>query len=77
MNEKTIINYFSVIKDTYNLDDNITFHSLRHSFATNYLKHGGNLLQLQYMLGHKNISTTTIYIHLAFDFKDFNGIKYV
>ena len=77
MNSKTIINYFSVIKDLYHLDDKITFHSLRHSFATNYLINGGNLLQLQSMLGHANINTTTIYIHLSFNFNDFNGIKYV
>ncbi len=80
MNANTIINYFTVIKDLYKLDDNISFHSLRHSFATNYLKDGGNLLQLQYMLGHKSLSTTVIYIHLAFgnsDFGEFNGVKYV
>lgn len=68
MNNKTIINYFSVIKDLYNLDNNISFHSLRHSFATNYLTHGGNLLQLQSMLGHSNLNTTTIYLHLSYDF---------
>lgn len=77
MNEKTIINYFSVIKDLYHLDNNISFHSLRHSFATNYLKHGGNLLQLQSMLGHTNLNTTTIYLHLSFNFNDLGGIKYV
>ena len=77
MNDKTIINYFSVIKDLYNLDNNITFHSLRHSFATNYLKLGGNFLQLQSMLGHNNLNTTTIYLHLSHNFNDFNGDKYV
>lgn len=77
MNEKTIINYFSVLKDTYNLDNNISFHSLRHSFATNYLKNGGNLLQLQSMLGHTNLNTTTIYLHLSFNYNDLGGFKYV
>ena len=77
MNEKTIINYFSVIKDLYNLHDNISFHSLRHSFATNYLIHGGSLLQLQSMLGHTNINTTTIYLHLSQNFNEFEVSKYV
>ena len=77
MNNKTIINYFSVLKDLYNLDNNISFHSLRHSFATNYLKMGGNLLQLQSMLGHTNLNTTTIYLHLSFNFNDLDGVKYV
>lgn len=77
MNEKTIINYFSVIKDLYGLQDNISFHSLRHSFATNYLIHGGSLLTLQAMLGHTNINTTTIYLHLSQNFDEFEISKYV
>ena len=77
MNCKSIINYFSTIKDEYNLDENITFHSLRHSFATYYLANGGSLLVLQSMLGHENINSTTIYIHLSQNFNDLEGIKYV
>lgn len=77
LNEKTIINYFTSLKEKYNLGDNITFHSLRHSFATYYLMNGGNLLTLQSMLGHKNIATTTIYVHLSQNFNHLEGIKYV
>ena len=77
MNSKTIINYFSVIKDIYNLDRNISFHSLRHAFATYYLKNNGSLLSLQSMLGHTNLNTTTIYLHLSQNFNNLEGIKYV
>ncbi len=77
MNCKTIINYFSVIKDSYNLNDNISFHSLRHSFATYYLMNGGSLLTLQSMLGHADLNTTTIYLHLSHNFNELEGIKYV
>lgn len=77
LNSKTIINYFSVIKDEYKLDSNISFHSLRHSFATYYLKSGGNLLALQSMLGHTNLNTTTIYLHLSQNFNEISGVKYV
>ena len=77
MNPKTIINYFSVIKEEYNLNSNLTFHSLRHSFATYYLANGGSLLALQSMLGHTNLNTTTIYIHLSQNFNSLEGIKYV
>jgi len=38
---------------------------LRHTFATLYLRHGGNILMLQDIMGHENIKTTTIYLHLA------------
>ena len=77
MNEKTIINYFSVIKDEFNLNSNISFHSLRHSFATYFLANGGSLLVLQSMLGHTNLNTTTIYLHLSKNFNQLEGIKYV
>ena len=77
MNSKTIINYFNFIKDNYNLDERITFHSLRHSFATYYLKNGGSLLTLQSMLGHKSLNATTIYLHLSQNFNELEGIKYV
>lgn len=77
MNSKTIINYFSVIKYEYNLSNNISFHSLRHSFATYYLMNDGNLLTLQSMLGHKSLNSTTIYLHLSQNFNCLEGIKYV
>lgn len=77
MNSKTIINYFSVLKYNHNLDENITFHSLRHSFATYYLSNGGSLLALNSMLGHTHLNTTTIYLHLSQNFNQLEGIKYV
>lgn len=77
MNCKTIINYFSNLKSNYNLPKNISFHSLRHSFATYFLTNGGSLLVLQSMLGHKNLSSTIIYVHLSQNFNELEGIKYV
>lgn len=40
------------------------FHILRHTFATNYLRAGGDLARLKRILGHSNIETTLIYEHL-------------
>ena len=77
MNSKTIINYFTTIKEAYNLNKNISFHTLRHSFATYYLINGGNIITLKSMLGHNSLNTTNIYLHIAQDFNHLEGIKYV
>ena len=41
-----------------------TIHTLRHSYATHLLALGVNIRQLQLYLGHEDIETTTIYLHL-------------
>lgn len=41
------------------------FHSSRHTFATNYLISGGQLQNLQKLLGHSKIETTMVYAHVV------------
>ncbi len=43
----------------------ISPHKLRHSYASAYIRHGGNILELRDQLGHTNISTTNTYLHTS------------
>ena len=50
-------------------------HTFRHSFATHLVDGGANLVEIQKLLGHSDISTTEIYVHLSKDFIDSEYMK--
>ncbi len=73
---KTVENYFTNYANELGINDKITYHTLRHSFATFYLMNNGDVFTLKDLLGHNSLATTSIYVHLAHDFNNLKGIRY-
>ena len=53
------------IRGQLGLNESITLHSLRHSFATHLIQNNANIRVVQQLLGHSSLSTTQLYTKLS------------
>jgi integrase/recombinase XerD len=57
--------YLRYLRERAAIQKKVTPHKLRHTYATNLLNAGAELVDIQVLLGHTNLATTQIYTHVS------------
>lgn len=67
LSPRTVQAIFEKARLTTGIGKKITTHTLRHSYATHLLEAGTDLNSIRVLLGHSNLNTTSVYLHLRTD----------
>lgn len=62
---QTLNDNLKIICRYLQIDKEVTSHVARHTFATSFIIAGGNIVVLKELLGHSDIKTTMIYVHIT------------
>jgi len=64
-NTRSVQTVFDTCVKKAGITKNVTVHTLRHCFATHLLEQGTDIFQIKQLMGHANIKSTAIYLHVA------------
>ena len=65
LSERYIRNIINKLVTKAGLDIKISPHTFRHTFATDMLEDGSDLMTVKELLGHESLNTTSIYTHVT------------
>ncbi len=70
ISQRSIQNIIKKYAKKAKINKKISPHTLRHTFATHLLQNGADIVVIKDLLGHSNLSTTQIYIHVTNKYKE-------